>query len=475
MDIFSAFEDKNIEAFTNALIQNPSKIDNFKHGTQMTALGMAVNANMLAFVQLLLHHNADPNMECEMGLPLQMATYHLDLFAVFKTLLDSPQIDVNKCDLYGMSTLHVACINNNVKAVEALVDYGAHVNINNNDFETPIFYCMKNVSLFHLMYMKGKANINIVNSSNESPLEFLFNDVNDEDMKFNVVKPIYDVIVNELREPIHMSATSMAYVLECEDIMPPMFERVVCTATSIDLTSPVYTYGYNCQTLSIHLGLIHVLDKIMQITKYDPRQDAKVPFVVFNIERPESSFDMLKYLLEDLNVNVLYVMDDSGFPPAYYALTDKCTDCFLFLMERTPRNVEYDLAISKEMAYAALRTESMQVIKTAVKYFDFLGKIHTPLNMFHDTNAYTHVISAYLGTMLQEKANTEFIRQALLLIIHEQGLPDLVDAPMWFKSSSLYNLVKQYDTLMYRSLASVDVKKKNDADVQRFKRFRKCY
>lgn len=475
MDIFSALEENDIEAFRSALIENPSKIDNFKHGTQMTALGMAVSANMLDFVELLVRHNADPNKECEMGLPLQMATSHSDLFEVFKVLLDSPQIHVNKFDQYSMSTLHVACINNNVKAAEALVDYGAYVNSINNELETPIFYCMKNVSLFHLMYVKGKANIDLIDSANKSPLELLFNDVDEEDMKSDVVKPIYNIIVNAFREPIHMSATAMAYVLECENIMPPMFEDVVRTATSIDLTSTIYTYGYNCQTLSIHLGLIHVLNQIMQITGYDPRQDAKVPFVVFNIERPEPSFEMLKYLMKELNVNVLDVMDNSGFPAAYYALTEKCTYCFLFLMERTPRNVEYDSAISSAMAYAALRTESMHIINTAVRYFDFLGKIPTPLNMFYGTNAYTHVISAYLGTMFPDDAKAEFIRQTLLLVIHEQGLPDLQDAPTWFKSSSLYDLVKRYDTLMYRSLASVPGRKQDNPDVQRFKRFRQYY
>lgn len=89
----------------------------------------AVKMNDAATVKSLLARGLDPNtIEAEHGHTGLILALHEDAIAVFKVLLEAPDVAIEARAFNGDNALMVACYKGNTAAVKALVAKGAQVN-----------------------------------------------------------------------------------------------------------------------------------------------------------------------------------------------------------------------------------------------------------------------------------------------------------------------------------------------------------
>jgi len=83
--------------------------------------------------------------------------------------------DINQADDSGMTPLHAAAINNNVKAVEILLSANAEVDIEDKFGNTPlaqaVFSCKEDIAVVKLLFERG-ANPSHSNINGSSPISF---------------------------------------------------------------------------------------------------------------------------------------------------------------------------------------------------------------------------------------------------------------------------------------------------------------
>lgn len=470
--IIDALETKELDELERVIHHYKDNINDIDAETVLTPLAVAIRTNNTEQVELLLKYHADPNVECEMGLPLSIAVASSDRLDIVKLLLSLQDIKVNQQDRMGQTALLYACIYNNNHAVRLLTNRAdVDVHITNNGGETAIFHCMRSVELFSMLYVDKGAKINITDTFGVSPLQRLFNNVSGELLKSLVVEPIVDVIMDTAREEeLHLSADILASVLSCEHYLPHMFDRVVGNSDSVDYDSDTTEYGYNCKLLSVHLGLVHVLERITEVTDYNPADDPAVALAVINDERPTSSYNMLLYLTSRYDIDFT-VIDQENNTVLELALKAMCIKCAFWIVRHVTLNYSWEELAN--IAYLVLKAENLDLVYKVMDMVNFNATIITPLNMLRDSNPQTNVILAYLGTTPEDDINMYFLGRALPLIVGNQGYPsELRNAPEWFKGTLTYRFLQQYDTLMYRSLAQVQ-NREDFVEVQRFRSYRR--
>ncbi|QCQ67854.1 ankyrin repeat-containing protein [European chub iridovirus] len=470
--IIDALETKELDELEHIIYQYKESINNIDEESLLTPLAVAIRTDNIDQVKLLLKYNADPNIECEMGLPLCIAVASPDRLDIVTLLLSLQDVNVNQQDNMGQTALIYACIFNNNHAVSLLTNRSdVDVHITNNTGETAIFHCMRSVELFSILYVEKHAKINISNAFGESPLQRLFDNVSGELLKSSVVEPIVDIIMDTpSEEELHLSADILASVLSCEQYLPHMFDRLVGKSNSVDYDSDTTEYGYNCKLLSVHLGLVHVLERIIEITDYNPTYDPTVALAVINEDRPASSYNMLMYLASRYDID-FSVSDQENNTVLELALKAMCIKCALWIIQHV--TWDYSQQELANIAYLVLKAQDLNLVHKVIYMVNFNATILTPLNMLRDSNNQTNVILAYLGTTFEDDINMYFLSKTLPFIVANQGYPsELRNAPEWFKDTLTYHFLQQYDTLMYRSLAQVQ-KREDSIEVQRFRHYRK--
>ncbi|UNH60803.1 putative ankyrin repeat protein [Scale drop disease virus] len=434
--------------------------------TSYTLLGKAILKRNINVVRVLLKHNADPNMEWSHGTPLSVAVSNIIYADILYDLLDMPTIDVHKYSYFGETPLHTACRHNNIVAVDALLKH-ANIDVNYPDDSgtTPIYLTVKNIDLFTMLYKKG-ANINVVNDNKQMPIDGLFDNIEDEVDKTNSVKPIYELIVNTNREPINVSAQTLANILKHEHIEPSMFNIVIGTATNIDFDSNGIYEQVNSFFIAVNASLIEQLKTMIAITNYNINSDSNIAFYIFSSLRPTKSLHMLKYLVEEqqLDVNVL---DSQGFPVIYAAINNRCIDCAQYLLDHKIGiyNID-DKTISIRLAFSSLFT-NINIVNLGLQnnVFNYIDKTEFIQNQPEMT-----AMEALFHSIHRNAIDFVFIKQVIASIVKWQGFPFLTNIPDWVLRTSIYDTYRKYDTLQYRSLRFVP-DKDHDA-VQRFRQFR---
>lgn len=92
---------------------------------------------------------------------------------------NSATLDINTPDDHNRTSLHIACKYGHIQAIEALLKYGARVNVINRDGATPLHYLvrflpsdnsMDYLNLIDTLVTDKKANVNCRDTNNETPL-----------------------------------------------------------------------------------------------------------------------------------------------------------------------------------------------------------------------------------------------------------------------------------------------------------------
>jgi len=162
-NLIEAVKSKDVTAVERILKQeeyNPDFTINQKDENGGTPLWWAAFNNSLALVQLLLKHNADPNMPGENEeTPLWWATKKNNL-AITKLLLEH-NADPNICDkVWKADPLWLALEGKNIPLIKLLLDYRANPFAEYNDTQTTYSYAkeLKSDDIVELFDTYQKTN-----------------------------------------------------------------------------------------------------------------------------------------------------------------------------------------------------------------------------------------------------------------------------------------------------------------------------
>ena len=93
-----------------------------------------------------------------------------------KHLVQQPGCDVDSLSTDNQSPLHVAASEGYSSMVEILLDYGAHVNVVDNDGDTPLHLALAKETFLHADVMNQLVGIQckfLYLTTNQSPLYFI--------------------------------------------------------------------------------------------------------------------------------------------------------------------------------------------------------------------------------------------------------------------------------------------------------------
>ena len=157
---------------------------NMENNSNQSPLMIALEADEvnIDLIKLLIDTGADINFKDSEGdSPLIVASeQHQDL-ELMRVFLNTPNINVNIVDRRGRTALHEAVILSNIDMCKLLIEYGADVNIQDNDGDTPLLKAFKvnefNLEIVRLLVDRG-AYININDNNNRNV--FFYADDNEE-------------------------------------------------------------------------------------------------------------------------------------------------------------------------------------------------------------------------------------------------------------------------------------------------------
>jgi ankyrin repeat protein len=153
------------------------EVDFGRSVSRVSILAMACLYHGSTIVAQLLDARADVNMVTDggslMDTPLIAAVFGKGV-DIIKKLLASPNIDVNKPGLTGVTPLEVACMTNKADIVQLLIEARAEVNkVNKKDGETPLHSVVKQDNgdrrIFEMLLSAG-ARLDVANAKGMTPL-----------------------------------------------------------------------------------------------------------------------------------------------------------------------------------------------------------------------------------------------------------------------------------------------------------------
>ena len=162
------------------LLKHGQQYVNHKDTSGNTALMKVSELNSYECVKLLLEYNADVNLTNDMGQNALMLSIKspnvLPEPKVTKMLLDAclkSKADVNVCDKYGRSVVHYACSHGNPDILAMLLNKRANYNILDNSNQSPlmftVFYNTDTEACFKLLLQRG-CDVFAVDSMNRTAL-----------------------------------------------------------------------------------------------------------------------------------------------------------------------------------------------------------------------------------------------------------------------------------------------------------------
>lgn len=133
-------------------------------------------------VKILLKNHADPNVLnfVQIRTPLEIAVSE-GLPEVAELMIIAGANPAIARDINGMTKLHHAVLNSNLKDIKILLSQGAKINYKNNIGQTPLHIATMsgNIDACQLLLEKG-ANSNAPDDNGKSPLQLAFDSGNDE-------------------------------------------------------------------------------------------------------------------------------------------------------------------------------------------------------------------------------------------------------------------------------------------------------
>ena len=164
---------------------------NMLNNSNQSPLIIAIEADEvnIDLIKLLIDTGANINFKDSQGdSPLILAGGQEDL-ELMRVLLNTPNINVNIVDRYGRTALHQAIISSNIEMCRLLIEYGADVNIQDNNGDTPLLKAFKvnefNLEIVRLLVDRG-AYININDNNNKNV--FFYAEIYDNEELIDILK-----------------------------------------------------------------------------------------------------------------------------------------------------------------------------------------------------------------------------------------------------------------------------------------------
>ena len=105
-----------------------------------TPLAVACHAGVLPLVKALLDAGANPSATDSSGASCLLIASQAGHAHVARRLLEEPQVDVNRCDMYGLAPIHKAVAFGHVEVVRLLLECGADPNLKTGAVRAPEEY-----------------------------------------------------------------------------------------------------------------------------------------------------------------------------------------------------------------------------------------------------------------------------------------------------------------------------------------------
>lgn len=137
-------------------------------GEQVTPLRLAVRANNLEMVKILIEAGANPNSDQE-SLPLHVAAFNGN-FDILRYLLSKGAALTHP--VTGWTALHSAASGGHIEIADYLIAQGVNINSQDEDGQTPLMYASEYpIPLVKLLVSKG-AELNLIDASGETALDW---------------------------------------------------------------------------------------------------------------------------------------------------------------------------------------------------------------------------------------------------------------------------------------------------------------
>ncbi|KAL7297169.1 hypothetical protein TKK_0009586 [Trichogramma kaykai] len=177
--------------------------------------------DILTIIRLLLKHGAPVNAKgglCE-ETPLLFAVKNKQQSGKIVKLLLSNGANVNDCDMYRKTALHIAVENGDKKMIKLLLDHKAEVNVKNCNGRTPLHLAVRggNNEIARMLLLNGADVNDIICDLDENRWTPLHLAVKNKDEKMVKVLLEYNAYVNakedHYRTPLHIASIS-----KCQEI-----------------------------------------------------------------------------------------------------------------------------------------------------------------------------------------------------------------------------------------------------------------
>ncbi len=157
------------------LLLNHDANPNIQDNEGFTPLHAAIENNCIGIVSLLLSRGANPNLQNNEGItPLHWAAFEPPRVEILELLLQQTNINLNTQNTDGTTPLYAAVCSRNREIVNSLLSRGANPNIQDNNGNTPLHAAVhsNNKKIVRLLLTHG-ANPNIQDYFGDTPLHIV--------------------------------------------------------------------------------------------------------------------------------------------------------------------------------------------------------------------------------------------------------------------------------------------------------------
>jgi ankyrin repeat protein len=167
---YAAFSGDLVKAQQLCCLGFPVDVTDKNLNTPLHVASEFGHSNFVSFITQMRPNVNRQNVEGKTALHLAVQGGHLQT----TQLLLSSGANPNIPDLEGAVPLHYAVANNGIDIAKSLLLFGAFVNARDYSKETPLFYAIResNSAIVDLLVNKFKADVNIANEDEESPLSY---------------------------------------------------------------------------------------------------------------------------------------------------------------------------------------------------------------------------------------------------------------------------------------------------------------